>query len=414
MFDIIAIIIIIVIIDFMVVLFLSRAGKTTVARIFGELLHEVGARAGKTFIEKTASALKREGSQKFADLVLQVQQDGGVIFIDEAYQLDPKIDPVGRDIVEEILAASENHRERLTIILAGYKDEIEQKLFSYNTGLASRFEEVPFNDFNDGQLHQIWNSFLREHEWSVEEDNVSNVAVRRVARSRNRKGFGNARSVRQFFHDATKRAMSRYIDAKEAKEHVKKQNISILDVIGKIPDRNTIPELDDALTELERLEGLKEVKKSVYSIVDLAATNYKRELRGVEPLEMSLNRLFLGNPGTGKTTVAKIYANVLKSLNLLSKGGVEYKTASDFVGQAMGDSQSQTRTILDLSKGKVLVIDEAYNLHGHLYGKHALDTIVEKVSGGPGIGKYNFFVDLFIFLTAYSSFNIIKTMISQS
>ena len=181
-----------------------------------------------------------------------------------------------------------------------------------------------------------------------------------------------------------------YVDAKEANEHTKRQSISMLDVIGRVPDRNTIPALDEALSELEGLEGLKlkEVKKSLHAMVDLAAMNYKRELRGVEPLEMSLNRLFLGNPGTGKTTVAKIYAKVLKSLNLLSKGGVEYKTASDFVGQAMGDSQSQTRTILDLSKGKVLVIDEAYNLHGHLYGKHALDTIVEKVSGGPGIGKY--------------------------
>ena len=180
----------------------------------------------------------------------------------------------------------------------------------------------------------------------------------------------------------------RYVDAKEANEHTKRQSISMLDVIGRVPDRNTIPALDEALSELEGLEGLKDVKKSLHAMVDLAAMNYKRELRGVEPLEMSLNRLFLGNPGTGKTTVAKIYAKVLKSLNLLSKGGVEYKTASDFVGQAMGDSQSQTRTILDLSKGKVLVIDEAYNLHGHLYGKHALDTIVEKVSGGPGIGKY--------------------------
>ena len=200
--------------------------------------------------------------------------------------------------------------------------------------------------------------------------------------------------------------MSRYIDAKEANENVKMQTICMLDVLGKIPDRNTISELDDALIELERLEGLTEVKKSVYTIVDLAATNYKRELRGVEPLDMSLNRLFLGNPGTGKTTVAKIYAKVLKSLNLLSKGGVEYKTASDFVGQAMGDSQSKTRTILELSKGKVLVIDEAYNLHGHLFGKHALDTIVEKVSGGPGIRNHNYsthIVDQFIFLTTYSS-----------
>ena len=121
-------------------------GKTTAARIFGKLLHEVGAREKDVFIETTASSLKREGSKKFVDLVQQAMD--GVLFVDEAYQLDPGKDPVGRYIVEEILRASEENREDLTIILAGYKDDIEQKLFSYNTGLASRFDAVPFNDFH--------------------------------------------------------------------------------------------------------------------------------------------------------------------------------------------------------------------------------------------------------------------------
>ena len=354
-------------------------GKTTAARIFGKLLHEVGAREKDVFIETTASSLKREGSKKFVDLVQQAM--GGVLFVDEAYQLDPSKDPVGRDIVEEILRASEENREDLTIILAGYKDDIEQKLFSYNTGLASRFDAVPFNDFHDGQLREIWDNFLTKHKWQVEEDNVSNVAVRRVARSRHRKGFGNARSIRQFFHEATKHAMTRYVDAKEASETVEKQVICMHDVIGRAPNRNTIPELDLALRELEQMDGLSEVKASIYQIVDLAAANYHRELKGIKILELVLNRLFLGNPGTGKTTVAKLYSRVLKSLNLLSNGEIEYKTASDFVGSAIGESETKTGRILDLCKGKVLVIDEAYNLHGHMYGKNVLDTIVEKVSG---------------------------------
>lgn len=88
--------------------------------------------------------------------------------------------------------------------------------------------------------------------------------------------------------------------------------------------------------------------------------------------------------GTGKTTVAKIYGRVLRALRFLSNGDLVLKSASDFVGKAVGESQAQTRAILEQAQGKVLFIDECYVLDDQLYGKQALDTIVEKVSGAPG------------------------------
>jgi AAA+ superfamily predicted ATPase len=94
-----------------------------------------------------------------------------------------------------------------------------------------------------------------------------------------------------------------------------------------------------------------------------------------------MNRLFLGNPGTGKTTCASIYGRVLKCLNFLSIGDVVKKTAGDFIGQYVGQSQTKTVDILTMAKGKVLVIDEAYNLDDNLFGKQVLDVLVEKVQG---------------------------------
>ena len=85
-----------------------------------------------------------------------------------------------------------------------------------------------------------------------------------------------------------------------------------------------------------------------------------------------------------QTTVAKIYGRILKSLRLLSKGEVVFKTSSDFVGEHVGASQQKTKAIIEQAQGCVLVIDEAYNLDDGMYGKQALDTIVEKVSGSPG------------------------------
>jgi SpoVK/Ycf46/Vps4 family AAA+-type ATPase len=105
-----------------------------------------------------------------------------------------------------------------------------------------------------------------------------------------------------------------------------------------------------------------------------------------------LQLLITGNPGTGKTTVAKLYAGILRDLGLLSKGDTMLKTASDFVGSVLGASESQTRAILQSTEGCVCVIDEAYGLHSSIGGTGAslgggdpyrtavLDIIVEQVS----------------------------------
>lgn len=351
-------------------------GKTSVARILGKLLHAVNARKGETFNEITATKLKRDGGEKFEELVKNSLD--GVLFIDEAYQLDPLNDPAGCEIVDEILTAAENYRDRLTIILAGYKEEIETKLYAYNSGMLSRFQEITFHDFSDNQLRKIWDKFLRDYKWSVTSDDVSCVAVQRVARRKGMKGFGNARDVRSAFVMAYERATTRC----DLSPH--RQTFVMEDVLGPRPSRSNLPELDHALSELENLTGLEKVKQSVRELVDLVADNYERELTGKPIVEVAQNRLMLGNPGTGKTTVAKIYAQILKSLNLVSKGAVELKTASDFIGGQVGETQKKASNILANCQGKVLVIDEAYNLNDNGYGKQAVDTIVEKVMGIPG------------------------------
>ena len=97
------------------------------------------------------------------------------------------------------------------------------------------------------------------------------------------------------------------------------------------------------------------------------------------PTTLSSHPLF-----SGKTTCAKIYGQGLKALRLLSDGSVEIKTASDFIGDKVGESQTKTAKNISLCQGKVLVIDEAYNLDDNMYGKQAIDTLVEKVMGFPG------------------------------
>jgi Cdc6-like AAA superfamily ATPase len=242
------------------------------------------------------------------------------------------------------------------------------------------------------------------------------VAARRAGRKMGQKGFGNAREVRKLFEAAIQAGKLRWFQAGQDMA----PTLVVEDIIGPEPSEATIPALRDAMNELRTQIGLGLVKAEVQKIVDVARRNYHKELAGEKIDAFSLNRLYLGNPGTGKThsrthahmhahtcthtcthnahmhaptpncaragktTVAKIVGRVLKALRLLSSGEVAYKTASDFVGEHVGASQQKTAAILELAKGKVLLIDEAYGLDDTLYGKQALDTIVEKVSGGAG------------------------------
>jgi len=104
--------------------------------------------------------------------------------------------------------------------------------------------------------------------------------------------------------------------------------------------------------------GLTEVKESVDQLLQMMATNAEREENELPLQEVSLNRIFMGNPGTGKTSVATLYAHILKDLGLLTKGEVIIKNPSDFIGSALGESEKNTNLILDAALGSVLVIDE--------------------------------------------------------
>jgi AAA+ superfamily predicted ATPase len=151
-----------------------------------------------------------------------------------------------------------------------------------------------------------------------------------------------------------------------ASDAVAPGTITVEDVIGKQPKPGNNVELDAALSEMDALIGQNTVKEAIMKIVKQAEVNWEREKNDMRVADIGLNRLFLGTPGTGKTTVAKIYGKILRALRLLSNGELLSKTASDFVGDVVGASQSRTRALVEAAQGKVLLIDEAYVLDDNL------------------------------------------------
>lgn len=164
------------------------------------------------------------------------------------------------------------------------------------------------------------------------------------------------------------------------------------DILG--PDPSEVILDSPAWKKIQKLTGLAAVKQSILNLFEVVKSNYRRELQEKPLLKLSLNRLFLGPPGTGKTVVAKLYAQILVEIGALSKGEVIIKNPSDLIGQYIGDSEANTKAALTAAMGNVLVIDEAHMMYtgssdgtgneSDCYRQAMIDTIVAEVQSVPG------------------------------
>ena len=138
--------------------------------------------------------------------------------------------------------------------------------------------------------------------------------------------------------------------------------------------------LDDYLEELNKLIGLEKVKKDVNSLINLVQIRKIRQDRGIKQPPMSLHLVFSGNPGTGKTTVARLLSKIYHEIGLLSKGHLVECDRSNLVGGYVGQTAIKTQEVISSAMGGILFIDEAYSLAKNSendYGAEAIDTIIK-------------------------------------
>ncbi|MFW5416447.1 AAA family ATPase [Nocardiopsis sp. CNT-189] len=368
-------------------------GKTTVARLYGEILCSLGVLSGGGFIEASRADLVGQhlGATTGKTTALFEKARGGVLFIDEAYALSRKFgsgSDFGQEAIDAMIKLMEDLRDDVVVVFAGYSDEM-RKFLAANPGLKSRVSRVvAFENLAPEQLTTVF-AGMAEGKGYVLGDGVRELVLRHFQNQVRDESFGNGREARRMFEEVMQRQAGRIVDtgatSVEALTLVLPEDLDgVVDagLTARVGEARDAGQAERLLERLDGMIGLAAVKHEVAELTSLISAGRRRQAAGLEAPLPSRHLVFAGPPGTGKTTVARIYGELLAALGVLAEGQVVEVARADLVGQYVGQTAQRTRDVFEKARGGVLFIDEAYTLarrggSGHDFGQEAIDTLLK-------------------------------------
>ncbi|WP_243354260.1 AAA family ATPase [Bacillus litorisediminis] len=358
-------------------------GKTTIARLLARIYHELGVLPRNEVLEVNRSHLigafmgqTEENVKHYVEKAL-----GGVLFIDEAYSLKREGQSghdFGQTAIDTLvsLMTSKEYGGKFAVILAGYPEEMRNFLDS-NPGLRSRFpssNHFHLSDYNNEELLEIAKLIAFENDYILTEKAQLAVSAR-IEKERIDHTFGNARTVRDIILDAIFKKGVQTGNTYDVLQYsfIEQEHVSG----GNLDNENFVT------NDLDQLIGLEPIKKEVTAIIAFLEVQQKRKELGLPSVPLQLHSVFSGNPGTGKTTVAAIFSNLLKNIGILKRGHLVVVSRADLVAEYVGQTVVKTKKKIREALGGVLFIDEAYSLFkegGQDFGKEAIETLVDEMT----------------------------------
>jgi len=363
-------------------------GKTTLARKLGEVFAAAGILSSGHVVETDRSKLVGKYVGETALLVQKYCNEamGGVLLVDEAYTLKQSDqDNFGQEAIDTLLKRMEDDRGKFVVIAAGYQKEM-QNFIGANPGMKSRVKDNFFHlpDYTPDQLLAILKLFIKKGGYILEPE-AEKKASAHLAQLFNQRtrDFGNGRDVRNFYENILAARATRLMGKTDADYSM---NITAADIPVEETDLSA-GNIELLLAELNALTGLEEVKAEINSLVNFLEAERLRSEAGGKKNNINLHCVFTGNPGTGKTTVARILARIFKSLGVLGKGQLIEVTDKDLVAGYIGQTSAKTDKIIDSAMGGVLFIDEAYTLAAkgqNSFTSEAVDTLLKRMEDDRG------------------------------
>lgn len=362
-------------------------GKTTIARCFADILGAIGVLPQGQFVELAGKDLISDvvgGSERNVQEAVD-RAMGGVLFIDEAYGLNEG--QFGRAAIDKLVPILENERGKFICIIAGYTEDMRNFLKA-NPGLKSRFNKtIDFPDYNPAELETIFRSMAEAKGLRLDQE-ASDMLHMEMETIFNKRGadFGNARDMRNLLKRADERRRARQREMPAAEAGREGRLLKYSDITGREAGESF--SLEDIMKELDSLVGLEGVKKNIRAL----AAGVRREqmlskAAGRTPELIAEHYQFLGNPGTGKTTVARLMGRMLYALGLLSRPDVVEVGRDDLVAGYQGHTAARTKDAVMKAMGGILFIDEAYSLvnsPGDSFGLECINTLVPLLENNRG------------------------------
>ena len=359
-------------------------GKTTIARIMAKMLFDLGLISENKLIEVERKDLIGQHIGQTAPKTAEVidKAMGGVLFIDEAYSLaNGGNNDFGSEAIATLIKAMEDNKDKLVVIFAGYRNEMK-KFTDMNPGIASRIGYTfDFPDYSVKELMDIFYLKMKKSGFECQED--IDVPLKRLCEYYSRrKDFGNGRFIDKVMQETIMK------HAINDNEHLKMITLSDIPTIEDL-NQNTIKnnsDIDEMLSQIVGMDQLKEKLKEFRQYVEFIK---EAEERQISIPSSSMHMIFTGNPGTGKTTIARIIAKMLFDMEIIHENKLVEVERKDLIAGYVGQTAIKTADVIDKAMGGVLFVDEAYSLANDVgsqygFGEEAIATLIKAMEDHKG------------------------------